>query len=302
LILFFYFIFFALIIWYCLHSGLQILDQILADVKRIKRKQQEADWAKLDVWSESKRTKIEQQAFKTELINYYQRQDPNNPNNLLCMLLNKSLPKNEVIAFHIYKHAFPTHLDAFGIDQAEINNPRNGLLLAKKIEEAFDVKHVCFLYNPITQQFTFRVLNPALLHPNPPIQIHPNYPDTFDTLNNQLLQLPQVPAVHPNLPVPLIFPWKRLLGFHARCCYRFARQLQWITAAQHDQFTQHEQFVLASQGAVDPEDEDDWSFNPSFLLLVMWGEKKMYPWIKTKHKTKQNKIIYFEIIRFQDLK
>jgi hypothetical protein len=239
------------------NPGLQILDQILADVKRIKRKQQEADWAKLDVWSESKRTKIEQQAFKTELINYYQRQDPNNPNNLLCMLLNKSLPKNEVIAFHIYKHAFPTHLDAFGIDQAEINNPRNGLLLAKKIEEAFDVKHVCFLYNPITQQFTFRVLNPALLHPNPPIQIHPNYPDTFDTLNNQLLQLPQVPAVHPNLPVPLIFPWKRLLGFHARCCYRFARQLQWITAAQHDQFTQHEQFVLASQGAVDPEDEDD---------------------------------------------
>ena len=31
------------------------------------------------------------------------------------------------------------------------------------IEEAFDIKHVCCLYDPINQQFTFRVLNHDLL-------------------------------------------------------------------------------------------------------------------------------------------
>jgi len=229
------------------HAQNQIVNgqnQIRNDVRQVKKKQQEAELEKLDVWSESKRSEFEQPAFKNDLINYYQRQDPNNANNLLCMGLNQSLPKSDVIASHIYKHAFPINLDAFGIDRTEINNPRNGLLLAKKIEQAFDIKHLCFLYNPINQQLVFRVLNPALL----PVQIHNNYPDTFAALNNQPLQLPAG-----------VYPWKRLLGFHAHCSYRYARQVQWITATDHDHFKQHEDFVMKSVGAIDPEvlQEDD---------------------------------------------
>lgn len=69
---------------------------------------------------------------------------------------------------------------AFGLQEVDVNNnnPRNGLLLTKKIEEAFDVKHVCFLYNPISQQLIFKVLNPDLMN----VKIHPYYGETFATI------------------------------------------------------------------------------------------------------------------------
>jgi hypothetical protein len=42
--------------------------------------------------------------------------------------------------------------------QGDILNPRNGLIMCNKIEEAFDVKRVCFVYD-----FTEQVRSPSPL-------------------------------------------------------------------------------------------------------------------------------------------
>jgi len=222
----------------------------------------EAEVELADVWSEGKRSKSEQAPFKDSLINTYQRAGPlhsSGAQQVLCMVLNKPLVKSKVIASHLWKHAEAKRISILGLDEDDINDSRNGLLLAKIIEEAFDIKHVCFLYNPIQQTFTFRVLNPDLLTkriytPDPKIQGDHNYPDTFASLNNQPLHLPNG-----------VFPYKRVLGFHARCAFKFARRALWITDAEHQVFLQQESVVWKAQGhppwysvgAHDPDDQAD---------------------------------------------
>lgn len=174
-------------------------------------------------WSESKRTKGEQKEFRTDLINFYQREDPQNPNNLICMVLNQSLPKAAVIASHIWKSCTRGKgLDRFGLDATDLNSPRNGLLLAEPIEKAFDVLDVCFVYNTFNKCLTFHVLNPALLQ----IVVNPLDPNsTFGQLHGRPLQ-------HPANAVP----YRRILGLHAKAAFRDARTKRWISDTDYNQF------------------------------------------------------------------
>ena len=159
------------------------------------------------------------------------------------MMLNKTLLQKKVIASHLWKYSKAEKIFILGLDSSDINDPRNGLLLAQSIEEAFDFKFVCFLDNPLTQLYTFRVLNPSLLPKqvytaDPKIQDDYNYPDTFASLNNGILQLPQG-----------VFPYKRVLGWHARHAMKLARSAQWITDANYQLFLGQESLVWKADGS-----------------------------------------------------
>ena len=254
-------------------------------LQTIQDKQDDLDSESTDCYSQSQRSEFEQGPFKVNLIQHYQRADPNIPANLICMVLNQSLPSQFVIAAHIYMFSHTKKLRKFGLGESNINDPRNGLLLAKAIETAFDFKHVCFLYNANQQQFVFRVLNPTLF--NKPV--HANFPAiTFGSLDpfgvqhsleweiqqrqqwlqqpqpqhlqgllqHQLGQLQQQLGQLPNpLPPPAILqlpagvrPWRRLLGYQARRAFLFAKRAEWISPIDYELFKQHEHYVMASQG------------------------------------------------------
>jgi len=203
--------------------------------------------------------------FKESLITYYDRQAGYHPKEvdkdgeplalLRCMVLDKPLITPKVCASHLWSHSRADDLPLLGLASTETENPRNGLLLAKSIEVAFDKKEACFLYNPFDQKFYFCVLNPSLLpiriyNPDPKIQDDYDYPDTFASLNNKPLQLPKG-----------VFPYKRILGFHARCTFKSARS-KWITEERYQEFLVQERVAWKfsvdapwySEGAVDPLD------------------------------------------------
>eukprot|EP00604_Paraphysomonas_vestita_P003331 CAMPEP_0174818550 /NCGR_PEP_ID=MMETSP1107-20130205/1279_1 /TAXON_ID=36770 /ORGANISM="Paraphysomonas vestita, Strain GFlagA" /LENGTH=53 /DNA_ID=CAMNT_0016030559 /DNA_START=612 /DNA_END=770 /DNA_ORIENTATION=+ len=46
---------------------------------------------------------------------------------------------------------------------SDIDHVRNGLLLLDPIEQAFDRKDICFLYDPLTNELIAKVLNPSLM-------------------------------------------------------------------------------------------------------------------------------------------
>ncbi|DBA83793.1 TPA: hypothetical protein ACH3X1_006320 [Trebouxia sp. C0004] len=75
------------------------------------------------------------------------------------MLTSEALPSKTVIATHLYKSSWAVFVElAFGF-----SGVRNGLLLWKPIEHAFDTAQLCFTYDTQTNSFVAQVLNSALL-------------------------------------------------------------------------------------------------------------------------------------------
>lgn len=178
---------------------------------------------RLDIWTESKRSQVEEQTFKDALIAFYQRQHPSDPQLLKCMVLHDFFPRHLVIATHIWKHC--THgegLDEFGLQESDLSNPRNGILMCKEIEHAFDTKRLCFLVDRInTGNLVLKVLDPALLNPaSPPLVISGYSALTFFDINGYAVQ-------HPidNLP------FRRILDFHAKRSYQQAINRDWLEAS-----------------------------------------------------------------------
>ena len=84
--------------------------------------------------------------FKNELIELYSAviSRPRGLQWVYCMITREFLPKPWVIASHIWKRAWHQHtFSMMGFEN--INDPRNGLLLFKPFEWAFDVGKICFL-------------------------------------------------------------------------------------------------------------------------------------------------------------
>jgi hypothetical protein len=83
------------------------------------------------------------------------------------MVLDRFFARDKVIASHIWKLSTGGDgLLEFGLHPMDLDSTRNGLLLCKSIEEAFDVKDVCFLIDRIHSANIFiKVLNPFLLNP-----------------------------------------------------------------------------------------------------------------------------------------
>jgi hypothetical protein len=71
---------------------------------------------------------------------------------------NRLLPQDDqVVAAHIWPGC---RRDNF---EGDIDGTRNGLLLLRRIETAFDARRVMFLCDPFTKSIVFRVLDPALM-------------------------------------------------------------------------------------------------------------------------------------------
>jgi len=117
---------------------------------------------------------------------------------ILCQILNIPIPSEHVIGAHIWK--FETKgegLKTFGIPEKDINSVRNGLLLCKKVEEAFDCMRVCFVYDFLNKKFFLHVSDATLMN-------ELVYDDvTFEQIDNQPLR------------VGSGMPFRRLLSWHA---------------------------------------------------------------------------------------
>jgi len=112
-------------------------------------------------------------------------------------------------------------LHTFALRASDINSPRNGLLLFPLIEEVFDHKGACFLYNPFSKQLNYKILNPALMTKDPANKV---------TGNLYLCECDGKPLILPDDR----FPFRRLLNFHARCAFEHAIEREWINASDYD--------------------------------------------------------------------
>ena len=201
------------------------------------KRELDKDRKQLDVWTPSKRSKSEQKEFKDNLIAFYQRGVPQPAEKqsvrLKCMILDEVFQRDVVKAAHLWKDC--THgegLELFGLTHLDVGSPRNGLLLYKTIEEAFDNKRLCFLWNPLQKVLTLHLLDPELRHET----FHEHR--SFEALEGKALQYPQG-----NMP------YRRILGFHAKVAFDYALRQNWITPEVHQQF---QDFTTVSEGATAP--------------------------------------------------
>jgi hypothetical protein len=208
--------------------------------ERLNTLSQEHNIMNYDIWTESGRSTAEQTAFKNRLIEYYNRKETTffSTPRLKCMILNRYFPSNVVIASHIWKNKMHgVGLSKFGLTVQDATSPRNGFLMLKMIEERFDIKDVCFLYDPFKGRLTLKVLNPDIMD----IVVSPST-KTFRDLDGELLR-------HPSEK----FPFRRILNFHAKCAYKRARERQWNTVGDDESVNDY--FNL-SEGGYIPEIED----------------------------------------------
>jgi hypothetical protein len=178
----------------------------------------------LCVWDGSNcRTVVESKAFKDSLVREYARAD--GAGRLFCMVLNRSYPRDVVRASHLWKHCTGGRgLEAFGIDPGQLDHWRNGLLLARGLEMAFDRLEVCFRYNPFTQKLLLLVLDPGLQNK----VVHPSKSLTFGQIDGWALQHPKEN-----------FPFRRILAFHARCAIDHARNRKWVKPDEFDDWQEY---------------------------------------------------------------
>ena len=176
-------------------------------------------YIRMDPWGESKRTKVEQHEFKESLAEFYDRKHRSDRGKLKCMILKKYFPYHEVRASHIWKYATRgVGLQEFRLNENDISSPRNGMLMCTSIEEAFDVKRLCFLVDKVRQHIIYvKVLDPSLMS----MRIRDDHKSTFSDIDGKQLH-------HPDGKMP----FRRILDWHAKCAYRSAISRSWIEASE----------------------------------------------------------------------
>ena len=193
------------------------LASLRLEVKTLK---DEFNISEYDIWTEQGRSDTEQATFKDGMIKYYKRKSRFPfTNQLKCMVTGEWHGRGDVIAAHIWmSKTRGKGLPKFGLSITDLTSPRNGFLVLKDIEEAFDRKQLCFLYRPLTNQgkFTVKILDPSVR----------NLAIRKSTKSLTFGQIDGVELQHPSQK----FPFRRLLGFHARCSYANAREKGWISA------------------------------------------------------------------------
>jgi len=223
-------------------SNDKLLKELLAKVNSVNKKLnytgnelREAKRQRMDCWTPSKRTQDEQHEFKQALVDYYERQDTVVPGNLFCMILNRSYPRNQVRASHIWKYATQGKgLVEFKLSFEDISSPRNGMLLAEDIEKAFDSKQVCFICG-LGKDITLAVLDPTLLTQF----VSPSTSKTFNDINGAVLQFPTGK-----------FPYRRILNWHAKLAYEEAFSRMWIN---DNTFQLYQDYGNLSEDASNPD-------------------------------------------------
>eukprot|EP01138_Halocafeteria_seosinensis_P005092 gb/GECG01005206.1/.p1 GENE.gb/GECG01005206.1/~~gb/GECG01005206.1/.p1 ORF type:complete len:412 (+),score=58.06 gb/GECG01005206.1/:1-1236(+) len=104
----------------------------------------------------------------------------------------------ECSAAHLCPLSQPAAMSDWGLSADDINDPRNGLYLSKRVEEHFDNSRLTFLWDFINDSFYSVVLDP---------DVRVNEPD----LHQKQL----------NFPIPDHRPWKRILVNHSRIVFDY---------------------------------------------------------------------------------
>jgi hypothetical protein len=186
------------------------------------RKLRISEIKELDIWP-GNRTQIEQAEFKDQLIIKYECGDVNR-NTIKCMVLNAYFNRDVVRNSHIWKYC--THgagLTEFGLRYSNLNSYRNGSLMYTSIEQAFGRNELCFLYNPFQGKLVLKILHKGddgimetmVLDKNDQ-KLYKNYTQ-FKDIDGKPLTLPEN-----------IYPFRRLLNWHARCAHEYAKTNKWI--------------------------------------------------------------------------
>lgn len=214
----------------------------------------------LDCWTPSKRSRDEDRAFKERLITHYEcapigsaggarassaSSAGEDEKKVRCMLVNDYFSSAEVRGSHIWKRA--THgkgLAMFGLAERDVHSERNGLLLCVAIEQAFDTKRLCFLYDPLARRTVLRVLDPDLLDK----QVYPSS-QRFRDIDGRALVFNRSSSTVTNPPR---CPFRRLLHWHAKLSVDHALSMGWLATDDVDDIDTR--FEL-SEGALFPDDE-----------------------------------------------
>lgn len=202
-----------------------IADEVMAELRMLRSDLAAQETRRirraLDCWVTNNRTMVESAEFKRAVVDFYQRREVTDSAtdkiiSARCMISGGVHKYADLCPAHLVKHCKPELMTLYGLSQGNVDNPRNGILILKELELAFDHKTVCFLRNPITGELILRVLDPVLLskriHLTSATEIR-----TFGDINGCVLQ-------HPTGNVP----FRRILSMHAKLSLSRALCYGWI--------------------------------------------------------------------------
>ena len=142
--------------------------------------------------------------FRKKVISYY-RCASQSKKSVKCQVLDILTPieeaQDKIIAAHIWKASTRGKgLEEFGLEENDVNSPRNGLFLTKGIEDAFDRQQVCFLYNILESKLVLWVADSNIMA------------ETIEGSTMKFSDVHQRPLICP----ANCLPYRRLLSWHAR--------------------------------------------------------------------------------------
>ncbi len=156
---------------------------------------------------------------------------------LRCMLLDVLLPYSSVIAAHLLKREWD-YLSRELADVEDVDDVRNGLLLYKPLEWAFDTSRLVFVWDGARGSFVAHVLDPTILDVQLVDKAKAVLKERYKTGDEAILGDRCFRDVHGNaLVLPLAFsPWRRCLCFHAHMARNEALRREWLKNGEEFQF------------------------------------------------------------------
>eukprot|EP01118_Nematostelium_gracile_P005721 TRINITY_DN1817_c0_g2_i1.p1 TRINITY_DN1817_c0_g2~~TRINITY_DN1817_c0_g2_i1.p1 ORF type:complete len:440 (-),score=67.70 TRINITY_DN1817_c0_g2_i1:13-1332(-) len=158
-----------------------------------------------------------QKNFRKKVIHFYQRRFGKTKR---CMVTNQSCNSQNSRAAHLWPVEHASRIgEILEMSIADVGNPRNGILVLKTIEEAFDRGRCTFIYHPLQKQLLFKIIDPDLRND----KIFGN--TSFSEFNEK-------PLHHPANRMPFL----RVLSYLSREYFNAAIADSWIDRPEWDQF------------------------------------------------------------------
>ena len=181
-----------------------------------------------DIPSDSSRLR---KSFRTNVVKYYHGSEDAVAQ---CMVTGSvETGTKGVVAAHLWPFASSSiGLERFGLTKADRHSPRNGLLLLKVVETAFDQKRVAFFFNDVSKVFEFIVLDQLLEKNTIGSDVTcvneggDSRPVTFSDFHGRALQLPPAASTYG------AFPLRRLLAWHFAQSLNKAMEFGWRPVEQ----------------------------------------------------------------------